>query len=97
MKSYVKCVNVNHEFFRIEDYDGNHGLLNLFFIFIFIFVFIFLLPKRFIEEKYHNSIFWLVISLNVRGCKTLRDSFRDYVREETNMKYQVKDHGLQVS
>ncbi|CAG8434848.1 2439_t:CDS:10 [Funneliformis mosseae] len=62
MKSYVKCVNVDYESSRVEDYYGNH------------------------------------IQLNVRGCKTLRDSFKDYVQEETlegDNKYQAEGYGLQ--
>ncbi|CAB4444830.1 unnamed protein product [Rhizophagus irregularis] len=38
------------------------------------------------------------IQLNVKGCKTLRDSFKDYIQEETlegNNKYQAEGHGLQ--
>ncbi|CAG8566428.1 7948_t:CDS:10 [Funneliformis caledonium] len=60
MKSYVKCVNVDYESSRVEDYYD--------------------------------------IQLNVRGCKTLRDSFKDYVQEETlegDNKYQAEGYGLQ--
>ncbi|CAB4475297.1 unnamed protein product [Rhizophagus irregularis] len=38
------------------------------------------------------------IQLNVKGCKTLRDSFKDYIQEETlegNNKYQAEGYGLQ--
>ncbi|CAI2180552.1 16272_t:CDS:10 [Funneliformis geosporum] len=60
MKSYVKCVNVDYESSRVEDYYD--------------------------------------IQLNVRGCKTLRDSFKDYVQEETlegDNKYMAEGYGLQ--
>ena len=43
---------------------------------------------------------WLDIQLNVKGCKTLRDSFKDYIQEETlegDNKYQAEGYGLQVS
>ncbi|RGB42717.1 cysteine proteinase [Rhizophagus diaphanus] len=38
------------------------------------------------------------IQLNVKGCKTLRDSFKDYIQEEIlegDNKYQAKGYGLQ--
>ncbi|CAJ0637306.1 11152_t:CDS:10, partial [Entrophospora sp. SA101] len=38
------------------------------------------------------------IQLNVKGCKTLRDSFKDYIQEETlegENKYQAEGYGLQ--
>ncbi|CAG8491983.1 14575_t:CDS:10, partial [Cetraspora pellucida] len=60
MKSYVKCVNVNYESSRIEDYYD--------------------------------------IQLNVKGCKTLNDSFLEYIREEScegNNKYKTETYGLQ--
>ncbi|RGB42735.1 ubiquitin carboxyl-terminal hydrolase 5 [Rhizophagus diaphanus] len=60
MKSYIKCVNVDYESSRVEDYYD--------------------------------------IQLNVKGCKTLRDSFKDYIQEETlegDNKYQAEGHGLQ--
>jgi len=62
MKSYIKCVNVDYESSRVEDYYD--------------------------------------IQLNVKGCKTLRDSFKDYIQEETlegDNKYQAEGYGLQVS
>lgn len=40
------------------------------------------------------------IQLNVKGCKTLRDSFANYIDVETldgENKYQAEGHGLQVS
>lgn len=41
----------------------------------------------------------LDIQLNVKGCKTLRDSFANYIDVETldgENKYQAEGHGLQV-
>ncbi|RIB10405.1 ICP0-binding domain of ubiquitin-specific protease 7-domain-containing protein [Gigaspora rosea] len=60
MKSYIRCVNVNYENTRIEDYYD--------------------------------------ISLEVKGCQTLSDSFMNYIREEScegNNKYQTGKYGLQ--
>ncbi|GBC24696.2 cysteine proteinase [Rhizophagus irregularis DAOM 181602=DAOM 197198] len=60
MKSYIKCVNVDYESSRVEDFYD--------------------------------------IQLNVKGCKTLRDSFKDYIQEEILKgynKYQATGYGLQ--
>lgn len=60
MKTYLKCINVDYESSRIED-------------------------------------FW-DLQLNVSGCKTLDDSFRDYVAVETlegDNKYAAEGYGLQ--
>ncbi|KAI7858609.1 hypothetical protein BDC45DRAFT_498727 [Circinella umbellata] len=60
MKSYIKCVNVNYESSRVEDYYD--------------------------------------IQLNVKGCKNVDDSFKDYVAVETlegENKYMAEGHGLQ--
>ncbi|KAF8522231.1 hypothetical protein BU17DRAFT_87330 [Hysterangium stoloniferum] len=60
MKSYIKCVNVDFESSRLEDFND--------------------------------------IQLNVKGMKTLRDSFRDYVAVEDlngENKYQAEGFGLQ--
>ncbi|KAG4305385.1 hypothetical protein PORY_000941, partial [Pneumocystis oryctolagi] len=60
MKSYIKCVNVDYESSRSED-------------------------------------FW-DIQLNVKGMKTLKESFRDYIQVETldgDNKYFAEGHGLQ--
>ncbi|RKP09509.1 ubiquitin carboxyl-terminal hydrolase 5 [Thamnocephalis sphaerospora] len=60
MKSYVRCINVDFESSRVENYYD--------------------------------------IQLNVKGCKTLRDSFADYIAEETldgDNKYMAEGHGLQ--
>lgn len=40
------------------------------------------------------------IQLNVKGCKSLRDSFKEYIQEEIlegDNKYQTVGYGLQVS
>jgi ubiquitin carboxyl-terminal hydrolase 7 len=60
MKSYVRCINVDFESSRVENYYD--------------------------------------IQLNVKGCKTLRDSFADYIAEETldgDNKYMAEGYGLQ--
>ncbi|KAF9792792.1 cysteine proteinase [Thelephora terrestris] len=60
MKSFIKCVNVNYESSRIEEFND--------------------------------------IQLNVKGMKTLYDSFRDYVAVEMldgENKYQAEGFGLQ--
>ncbi|KAI9484595.1 cysteine proteinase [Zychaea mexicana] len=60
MKSFIKCINVNYESSRSEDYYD--------------------------------------IQLNVKGCKNLEESFKDYVAEETlegDNKYMAEGHGLQ--
>ncbi|CAB5149159.1 unnamed protein product [Rhizophagus irregularis] len=60
MKSYIKCVNVDYESSRVEDFYD--------------------------------------IQLNVKGCQTLRDSFKDYIQEEIlegDNKYQAEGYGLQ--
>ncbi|KAK3819643.1 MAG: ubiquitin carboxyl-terminal hydrolase 5 [Benniella sp.] len=60
MKSYIKCINVNYESSRVENFYD--------------------------------------IQLNVKGCKTLHDSFNDYIAVETldgDNKYHAEGHGLQ--
>ena len=60
MKTYLKCINVDYESSRIED-------------------------------------FW-DLQLNVSGCKSLDDSFRDYIQVETlegENKYMAEGYGLQ--
>ena len=60
MKTYLKCINVEYESSRIED-------------------------------------FW-DLQLNVSGCKSLDDSFKDYIQVETlegDNKYQAEGYGLQ--
>ncbi|CAG8546598.1 4576_t:CDS:2 [Gigaspora rosea] len=60
MKSYIRCVNINYESSRIEDYYD--------------------------------------ISLKVKGCQTLSDSFMNYIREEScegDNRYQTESYGLQ--
>ncbi|KAG0269930.1 hypothetical protein DFQ27_001479 [Actinomortierella ambigua] len=60
MKSYIKCIHVNYESSRTENFYD--------------------------------------IQLNVKGCKTLRDSFLNYIDVETldgENKYMAEGHGLQ--
>jgi ubiquitin carboxyl-terminal hydrolase 7 len=60
MTSFVRCINVEFESSRTDNYYD--------------------------------------IQLNVKGCKTLRDSFAQYVAEETldgENKYMAEGHGLQ--
>lgn len=43
-------------------------------------------------------LFFLDIQLNVKGCKNLEDSFKDYITEETlegDNKYMAEGYGLQ--
>jgi ubiquitin carboxyl-terminal hydrolase 7 len=80
MKSYIKCINVNFESSRSEDYYGKK-------------------KKRerigFIVSKLNLK---LDIQLNVKGCKNLEDSFKDYITEEVlegDNKYMAEGYGLQ--
>ncbi|GES93025.1 cysteine proteinase [Rhizophagus clarus] len=60
IKSYIKCINVDCESSRVEDFFD--------------------------------------IQLNVKGCKTLRDSFKNYIQEKTlegDNKYLAEGYGLQ--
>ncbi|KAI9259633.1 hypothetical protein BDA99DRAFT_513772 [Phascolomyces articulosus] len=60
MKSYIKCIDVDYESSRSEDYYD--------------------------------------IQLNVKGCKNLEESFKDYIAVETlegDNKYMAEGHGLQ--
>ncbi|KAJ3162458.1 hypothetical protein HDU86_004940 [Geranomyces michiganensis] len=60
MKSYIRCLNVDYESSRMEDFYD--------------------------------------IQLNVKGCKSLKESFDEYVAVETldgDNKYMAEDHGLQ--
>ncbi|KAG2175621.1 hypothetical protein INT43_001268, partial [Umbelopsis isabellina] len=60
MKSYIKCINVDYESSRVEDYYD--------------------------------------IQLNVKGCKNLEESFKEYIVEETlegDNKYMAEGYGLQ--
>ncbi|CAG8496942.1 5449_t:CDS:10, partial [Scutellospora calospora] len=62
IKTYIKCVDVDYEFIRVEDYYD--------------------------------------IQLDVKGCKTLDESFMKYIQEETldeDNKYYAGDYGLQVA
>ncbi|KAG0226956.1 hypothetical protein BGW42_003276 [Actinomortierella wolfii] len=60
MKSFIKCINVDYESSRTENFYD--------------------------------------IQLNVKGCKTLHDSFKNYIEEEIldgDNKYMAEGHGLQ--
>ncbi|RIB00746.1 hypothetical protein C2G38_2233121 [Gigaspora rosea] len=60
IKSYIKCIKVNYESSRVEDYYD--------------------------------------IQLSVKGCKTLDDSLKNYIKEEKlkgNNKYHTENYGLQ--
>ncbi|KAF9172197.1 hypothetical protein BGX20_006156 [Mortierella sp. AD010] len=60
MKSYIKCINVDYESSRVENFYD--------------------------------------IQLNVKGCKTLRDSFANYIDVETldgDNRYHAEGYGLQ--
>lgn len=77
MKSYIKCVNVNYESSRIEEFNGE--------------------KQRTVPGAPTNST-RVDIQLNVKGMKTLYDSFRDYVAVETlegENKYHAEGFGLQ--
>ena len=78
MKSYIKCVNVNYESSRIEEFNGE--------------------KQHTIPGSSNNSTRCVDIQLNVKGMKTLYDSFRDYVAVETldgENKYHAEGFGLQ--
>ena len=94
MKSYIKCINVDYESSRVEDFYGrpffrlscafslSNGELSRLLTFLYCLL---LLTD---------------IQLNVKGCKTLVDSFRNYIDVETmdgENKYQAEGHGLQAS
>ena len=83
MKSFIKCVNVNYESSRIEEFNGEKsnqaqwgwGL-----------------------EALNNPFRYADIQLNVKGMRTLYDSFRDYVAVEMldgENKYHAEGFGLQ--
>lgn len=82
MKSYIKCINVNFESSRSEDYYGTY------------------VYKPLVKRK-QELIFYLIkkdIQLNVKGCKNLEESFKDYITEETlegDNKYMAEGYGLQ--
>lgn len=80
MKSYIKCIDVNFESSRSEDYYGNQKKKTRY-----------ILKRQLITFK-------IDIQLNVKGCKNLEDSFKDYITEETlegDNKYMAEGHGLQ--
>ena len=83
MKSYIKCVNVNYESSRIEEFNGEEQRPG---------------PRNQSTRGLTSSIRNVDIQLNVKGMKTLYDSFRDYVAVETldgENKYQAEGFGLQ--
>ncbi|KAG0235795.1 hypothetical protein BGX31_004161 [Mortierella sp. GBA43] len=87
MKSYIKCINVDYESSRVENFYGNF-MLNPFGW----------LTYQAMNRTGTNCLFSTDIQLNVKGCKTLKDSFDDYVAVETldgENKYHAEGHGLQ--
>jgi ubiquitin carboxyl-terminal hydrolase 7 len=84
MKSFIRCVNVNYEEYRIEEFDGEKQASR---------------PERNrAPSELTNVICCTDIQLEVKGIKTLYDSFRDYVTVETldgENKYDTKGFGLQ--
>ncbi|PKY24462.1 cysteine proteinase [Rhizophagus irregularis] len=55
-----------------------------------------------VNQDYESSYVedYYDIQLNVKGCKTLRDSFKNYIQKETledDNKYQAEGYGLQVA
>ena len=78
MKGYIKCVNVDYESARTEDFLSayiNHS-----------------------SSGRKTYAILLDIQLNVKGMKTLRDSFRDYIAVETmdgDNKYQAEGYEWQ--
>jgi ubiquitin carboxyl-terminal hydrolase 7 len=83
MKSFIKCVNVNYESSRIEEFNGKET---------------FQAQLYWYPEALNDLFRWVDIQLNVKGMKTLYDSFRDYVAVEMldgENKYQAEGFGLQ--
>lgn len=75
MKSYIRCVDVDFESSRTEEFYGTQ-----------------LCGKMSVAHAFAD------IQLNVKGMRTLRDSFQDYIAVETlegDNKYQAEGHGLQ--
>ena len=83
MKIFIRCINVNYEEYKIEEFDGEkqHPC-----------------PRE-IEPQSNWPIRSCVdIQLKVKGIKTLQDSFRDYIAVETldgERRYHAKGLGLQ--
>jgi ubiquitin carboxyl-terminal hydrolase 7 len=90
MKSYIKCINVDYESSRVENFYGRITQLEQ------------AGAWRMMLCGPHQYLLFslnLDIQLNVKGCKTLRDSFANYIDVETldgENKYQAEGHGLQV-
>jgi ubiquitin carboxyl-terminal hydrolase 7 len=82
MKSYIKCVDVEFESSRVEDYYGI--LLSS--------------CPLFLLTTLFDACGGIDIQLNVKGCKNLHDSFVDYCKVEMldgDNKYFAEGFGLQ--
>ena len=82
MKSYIKCVNVDYESARTEEFNGKNQIAYTW---------------NFLNNLCWILIM-IDIQLNVKGMKNLLESFRDYVAVETldgDNKYQAEGFGLQ--
>ena len=84
MKSFVKCVNIDYESSKIEEFNGEReratSRINR--------------PPSGLTDLTHC----VEVELNVKGIRTLYDSFQDYVAVETldgESKYQAEGFGLQ--
>lgn len=84
MKSYVKCINVDYESSRVEDFYGRQSVEK---------------GAKLRPHCVPNLVFFEIdIQLNVKGCKNLYDSFEEYVAMETlegENKYQAEGYGFQ--
>jgi len=92
MKSYIKCINVDYESSRVENFYGKSSLQSLVAV---------NMVTTSPADKTCLRLYFIFsdIQLNVKGCKTLRDSFANYIDVETldgENKYQAEGHGLQV-
>jgi ubiquitin carboxyl-terminal hydrolase 7 len=84
MKSYVKCIDIDFESARTEDFYGKHSSPSL--------------SPAF--ERTDDDFFniWLDIQLNVKNLSNLEESFKDYIQVETlegENKYNAEGFGLQ--
>lgn len=85
MKSYVKCIDIDFESARTEDFYGKKASH---------------LSFRLTVPPTDNSTFflWLDIQLNVKNLTNLEESFKDYIQVETlegENKYNAEGYGLQ--
>ncbi|CAG8478586.1 24166_t:CDS:10 [Cetraspora pellucida] len=88
IKNYVRCVNVDYESSFIEDYYGSSKYMCLY------------TYKLYSWVKVAFDFIAIDIQLEVKGCKTLNDSFLEYIREEScegDNKYQTEIYGLQIN